>query len=88
MGSLAATLDGLDTLVFTGGIGERAAPVRAEVCARLGHLRVEVDAARNQAAAEVISPDSGRVTVMVVPTDEEVVIARHTVNAVTPWSVA
>ncbi len=78
VGALAAVLGGLDALVFTGGIGERAAPVRRDACLGLGHLGVEVDDARNDAHADVISPDGSRCTVRVVPTDEQLVIARHT----------
>jgi len=77
IGALAATLGGLDTLVFTAGIGERAAPVREETCQGLAHLGVVVDPERNAAHAEVISADGSRVTVRVAPTDEDAVIARH-----------
>jgi acetate kinase len=78
VGALAATLGGLDTLVFTGGIGEKAASIRAEICGGLEHLGVVLDGAANEADAAVIStPDSGCV-VRVVPTDEDRVIARHT----------
>jgi acetate kinase len=77
-GALVAVLEGLDALVFTGGIGERAAPVRAMLCARLGWLGIALDAAANRAHAERISAPSSRVAVCVIPTDEESVIARHT----------
>lgn len=77
IGALAATLGGLDTLVFTAGIGERAAPVREETCRGLAHLGVVLDPVRNAAHAEVISAEGSRVTVRVVPTDEDVVIALH-----------
>ncbi len=78
IGAYAALLGGLDTLVFTGGIGEHAAPVRAAACAGLEHLGVELDAERNAADAPVVSPDGASVTVRVVPTNEDLVIARHT----------
>jgi acetate kinase len=78
VGALAAALGGLDTLVFTGGIGEHAAPVRERICAGLRHLGVDVDPARNAAAASCISRESGACRVLVVATDEERIIARHT----------
>jgi acetate kinase len=77
VGALATVLEGLDTLVFTGGIGERAAPVRARICQGLGHLGVALDAQRNARADGRISPDNGACRVLVVPTDEERMIARH-----------
>ena len=77
-GALAAVCGGLDTLVFTGGIGERAAPVRAAICAGLAHLGVEIDEALNVRSADRISPERSKVDVRVIPTNEAVVIARHT----------
>lgn len=76
VGAYAAVLGGLDTLVFAGGIGEHAAEVRARICQGLAFLGVEVDEARNAAHAGVISPAGRRVTVRVIPTDEERLIAR------------
>jgi acetate kinase len=78
LGSLAAALGGLDALVFTAGIGERAAPVRAMICEQSRWLGVELDALANKSQRAVISAAGSRVTVCVVPTDEEIVIARHT----------
>ncbi|HLK12474.1 MAG TPA: acetate/propionate family kinase [Candidatus Binatia bacterium] len=78
VGALATVLGGLDTLVFTGGIGERAAPVREEICRGLEHLGVRLDARRNAAHAPVVSAAESRCTVRVVPTDEDLMIARHT----------
>jgi acetate kinase len=78
VGAYATCLGSLDTIVFTAGIGERAAPVRAEVCQRLAHLGVRIDPDRNEAHADVISTDDSVVTVRVVQTDEDAVIARHT----------
>jgi len=78
LGSLAAALGGLDALVFTAGIGEHAAPIRARICDGLGHLGVEIEPARNAANAPVISSATSRATVRVIPTDEELMIARHT----------
>jgi acetate kinase len=78
VGAFAAALGGLDTLVFTGGIGERAAPVRAEICDGLGHLGVHLDPARNAAHGNPAStPDSG-CQVRIVATREDLMIARHT----------
>ena len=78
VGALAAVLGGVDTLVFTGGVGEKSAVVRAGICRGLEHLGVELDEERNTAHAEVISTSDGDCVVRVVPTDEDVVIARHT----------
>jgi acetate kinase len=76
IGSLAAALGGLDTLVFAGGIGENAPAVRAHICEGLDFLGVELDAARNAENAALISADAGPVAVRVIPTDEELMIAR------------
>jgi acetate kinase len=81
VGSFAAALGGLDTLVFTGGIGERSAEVRAEICSGLEFLGIAIDAAANRANAEVVSTGP-RCIVRVVATDEDRMIARHTRNAV------
>jgi acetate kinase len=75
IGSFAAVLGGLDTLVFAGGIGENAAPVRRRICSGLDFLGIEIDEQRNAQSAERISSDSSRVTVRVIRTDEESVIA-------------
>jgi len=77
-GAMAAVLGGLETLVFAGGIGEHAAPIRARLCAGLAHLGVALDAARNDAHAAVISTDASAVSVRVIATDEELQIARET----------
>jgi acetate kinase len=78
LGALVAALEGLDTLVFTAGIGEHAAVIRARICDGLGYLGMEVDAARNANHASIISTDTSRVVVRVIPTDEDLIIARHT----------
>lgn len=78
IGALSAALGGLDTLVFTGGIGERAADVRARILSGLEYLGVTLDGRRNAAHERRISTDAGRVQVLVVPTNEELMIARHT----------
>ena len=76
-GALAAVLDGVDTIVFTGGIGEHAPTIREQICRRLGHLGVQLDAGRNAASRDVISIANSRVVVRVIATDEELMIARH-----------
>jgi acetate kinase len=78
-GMLAAALGGLDAFVFTAGIGENSAIVRARIAEKLEWLGLAVDPAANAANALRISPAQSRVAVMVVPTDEELMIARHTV---------
>jgi len=78
LGSLAAALGGLDALVFTGGIGEHAAAIRARVCLDAGWLGLEVDEQANAQAGPCITRAGSRVTAWVVPTDEELMIARHT----------
>jgi acetate kinase len=75
IGSFAAALGGLDTLVFAAGIGEHAPPVRKRICDGLGFLGIELDQARNARNAALISPDAGRVTVRVIHTDENLMIA-------------
>jgi acetate kinase len=77
VGAMAAALGGIDRLVFTGGIGERAAPVRAAIADGLGHLGVCLDASLNDAHAPVISLPGARCAVHVVHTDEERIVARH-----------
>lgn len=79
IGSLAASLGGLDHLVFTGGIGANAPAIRARICEGLGFLGIELDPARNLAGGGVVSRDGGFVSVEALPTDEELMIARHTV---------
>lgn len=76
IGSFAAALGGLDTLVFAGGIGENAPLIRARICEGLGFLGVEVNEARNAEIAGVISTDQSCVTVRIIRTDEELMIGR------------
>ena len=76
IGSFAAALNGLDTLVFAAGIGENAPLIRQRICDGLGFLGVELDPKRNAKNEPLISPDAGRVKVRVIPTDEELMIAR------------
>jgi acetate kinase len=78
LGSLAAALGGLDAIVFTGGIGENAAAIRARVCRDAAWLGVELDEAANDAREARISTASSRVAAWVIPTNEEMTIARQT----------
>jgi acetate kinase len=80
IGAFAAALGGLDTLVFTAGIGENAPEVRTRICERLAFLGIELDDKRNADNADVISKDGSRVTVRVIHTDEEQMIARMVCN--------
>lgn len=84
IGAFAAALGGVDTLVFAGGIGENAAAIRKRICVGLEFLGIEVDASRNADSAEVISTDAGRVTVRVIRTDEEQMIARSVCRVIAP----
>jgi acetate kinase len=76
--ALVTTLGGLDSFVFTGGIGEHAAPVREAICSRLAHVGVRIDPARNAAHAPVINSDASTCSVRIVTANEELTIARHT----------
>jgi hypothetical protein len=76
IGSYAAALGGLDTLVFSGGIGENGPEVRERICAGLGFLGIEIDPRANAVNAEVISAPGSRVCVRVIRTDEEFMIAK------------
>jgi acetate kinase len=79
LGGLVAVLGGLDTLVFTGGIGEHAVAIRQRIGDGLGAFGVALDSWRNDAHAPIISAPSSQVEVRVIPTNEEVMIARHTI---------
>jgi acetate kinase len=78
MGSLAAALGGVDAIVFTGGIGENAVPIRAGACRDAGWLGVELDSSANARGGPRISTIGSRVQAWVIPTNEELMIARHT----------
>jgi acetate kinase len=78
IGAYVAALRGLDTLVFTGGIGENSPEIRARICDSLDCFGVRLEPEANAAGAGIISPARSPVTVRVVRTDEESVIARHT----------
>jgi acetate kinase len=78
LGSLAAALGGLDAIVFTAGIGERAVAIREAVCRQAAWLGVEIDAAANARHGPRISAAPSRTAAWVIPTNEELMIARHT----------
>jgi acetate kinase len=78
VGSLIAVLGGLDTLVFTGGIGQHSAVIRSRICDGLEYLGLKLDESRNARHTPIVSSDAGSVVVRVIPTDEDLMIARHT----------
>ncbi len=80
VGALAAALGGLDTFIFTGGIGENSAIIRARICANLEFLGIHLDPDLNQENAPIISKQDSPVTVRVMKTNEELMLARHTRN--------
>jgi acetate kinase len=77
LGSLSAAMHGLDALVFTGGIGENAAPIRAAVCREVAWLGLELDEEANTRGGPCISRTGSRVSAWVIPTNEELMIAQH-----------
>jgi acetate kinase len=79
-GHLAAAMGGIDGIVFTAGVGENAAPVRADIVRRCAWLGAELDPARNARHGPLITTDASRVPAYVIPTDEELTIARHTLE--------
>jgi acetate kinase len=83
LGSLAAAMQGLDALVLTAGIGEHAVAIRERIVRDAGWLGAELDEAANRAGGPLISRASSKVPVWVVPTNEELMIARHT-RAIAP----
>ena len=80
LGSLAAAMDGLDGVVFTAGIGENSPEIRARICARAGWLGLQLDDVANSGGGPRISVAGSRVSAWVIPTDEERMIATHTVD--------
>ena len=80
IGAYAAEMGGVDVIVFTGGVGENQTGLRSDVCAPLGFMGVEIDLEANKVRGKeaVISTDASRVKVVVIPTDEELMIARDT----------
>ncbi|HXV68960.1 MAG TPA: acetate/propionate family kinase [Nitrospira sp.] len=87
IGALAAALGGVDTVVFSAGIGENSPVIRARICAGLEFLGVDIDGARNESGHPVISKEGGAVTVRVIHTDEESEIARSVVELLNADSV-
>lgn len=83
-GALAAALEGIDALVFTGGIGEHARLIRSMICEKLAWLGIVLDPAANASNAARISAASSRVSVCIIPADEEMVIAQHTNRLLQP----
>lgn len=79
-GMLAAAMQGVDGFVFTAGIGENSPPIRAAIAAKLAWLGVSFDAAANAEGRSLISASDSRIPVHVIPTDEELMIARHTLS--------
>jgi acetate kinase len=78
IGAYSAALHGLDTLIFTGGIGENSAEVRAQICADMDFLGVSVDQSANERNAEIISAKNSRVKIRIIHTDEELMIVKST----------
>jgi len=76
VGALAAAMGGIDALVFTGGIGENSRLIRERICERLGWMGIELDHHHNARNALVISTELARTSVLVLPTNEELVMAR------------
>jgi len=82
LGALAAVLGGIDALVFTAGIGENAPEIRRRICDGMGHLGPVLDPPANEAGAPVISAAGSTTSVRVIPTNEEWMIARHTIDCI------
>lgn len=82
IGALMASLGGLDAIIFTAGIGEHAAQIRHRVCERLGWLKVAIDPVANHAHRSRISTSESAIQILVIPTDEELMIATHTFSIV------
>jgi acetate kinase len=84
LGALAAVLEGLDAVVFTAGIGEHSQEIRSRICRRAAWLGLDLDEEANRAGGPCITRPGSPVTALVVPTDEEMMIARHTLELVHP----
>lgn len=82
LGALAAVLEGLDAVVFTAGIGERSAEIRARICARAASLGLRLDTKANDEGRRCVSLPESPVSIWVIPTDEELMIGRHTLALV------
>ena len=87
IGSFAAALGGLDTLVFAGGIGENAPLIRERICDGLGFPEIELNQKRNAENASLISSDASRVKVRVIRTDEELMITRYVIRVLSLDSI-
>src|SRR5262249_11993524 len=85
-GTLAAALGGIDAFVFTAGIGENSPSMRARIAAKLTWLGCELDDGANKQSASLISSAKRRVPIYVVPTDEELMIAKHTLSVLSKAS--
>jgi acetate kinase len=83
IGSLAAALGGLDALVFTAGIGEHSAVIRAKVCHQVKWLGLELDESANETGSKRISSSNSKISAWIVPTDENLMIAQHTLRTIT-----
>ena len=83
-GAYTAVLGGLDAFVFTAGIGEHSAPVRAALCAKMAWLGVRLDEQANKLGGPRISTPDSAVSVWVIPTNEELMIAQHTLALIRP----
>jgi acetate kinase len=82
LGSLSAALQGLDAIVFTAGIGEKSPTIRKRICTHAGWLGLRLDEAANMAGRVRISTEDSTVAALVIPTDEELVIAKHTIELI------
>ena len=80
IGALSVVLGGLDTLVFTGGIGEHSSEIRSRICSGLEFLGIRVDKRKNSKNSSVISQKRGEVEIRIIKTNEELMIARHTMK--------
>ena len=80
IGTLSVVLGGLDSLVFTGGIGEHSSEIRSRICAGLEFLGIRVDEEKNRINSTIISPENGQVDIRIIKTNEELMIARHTMR--------
>ena len=80
IGALSIVLGGLDTLVFTGGIGEHSSVIRSRICTGIEFLGIRVDEKKNSTHSAIISPESGEVDIRIIKTNEELMIARHTMR--------
>ena len=87
IGAMVAALEGLDAIVFTGGIGENSPEIRDKICNRLGWIGAQLDRASNQSGNTVLNSNGSRVSILRVPADEEAVIARHAASALTDGPV-